>query len=103
VRYEWDEAKNRRNQQKHDGISFELAALVFEDQRRLVVRDRIDETGEQRWHAIGAVQIEPEAAVVLLVVHAYREDSYGEEITRIISARTAEKHEIRRYQEQAMD
>src|ERR1019366_2549687 len=69
----------------------------------LVVRDRIDETGEQRWHAIGAVQIEPEAAVVLLVVHAYREDSYGEEITRIISARTAEKHEIRRYQEQAMD
>jgi uncharacterized DUF497 family protein len=49
------------------------------------------------------VQIEPEAAVVLLVVHAYREDSYGEEITRIISARTAEKHEIRRYREQAMD
>jgi uncharacterized DUF497 family protein len=40
---------------------------------------------------------------VLLVVHAYREDNDGEEIIRIVSARAAEKHEIRRYQEQAMD
>jgi len=29
---------------------------------------------------------------VLLVVHAYRENNYGEEIVRIISARRAEKH-----------
>jgi uncharacterized DUF497 family protein len=40
--------------------------------------------------------IEPEAATVLLVVHAYRENAYGEEIIRIISARRAEKYEIRR-------
>jgi uncharacterized DUF497 family protein len=77
--------------------------LVFEDERCLVGMDRIDETGEQRWHAIGAAHIEPEGAVVLLVVHAYREDCHGEEIIRIISARRAENHEIRRYQEQAMD
>lgn len=32
VSYEWDEAKNRRNQRKHKGVSFELAALVFEDE-----------------------------------------------------------------------
>ena len=57
MRYEWDEAKNRRNQRRHGGISFELAALVFEDRRCLVGRNRIDETGEQRWHAIGAVHI----------------------------------------------
>jgi uncharacterized DUF497 family protein len=103
VKYEWDEAKNRRNQRKHDGISFELAALVFEDDRCLVGLDRIDATGEQRWHAIGAACIEPDGAVVMLVVHAYREDCHGEEVIRIISARRAEKHEIRRYQEQAMD
>ena len=103
MRYEWGQAKNRRNQRKHEGISFELAALVFEDERCLIGPDRIDETGERRWHAIGAARIEPEAAVVLLVVHAYREDDHGEEIIRIISARRAEKHEIRRYQEQAMD
>jgi uncharacterized DUF497 family protein len=40
---------------------------------------------------------------VLLVVHVYREDYLGKEIIRIISARAAEKHEIRRYQEQAME
>jgi len=79
-----------------------LAALVFDDERCLIGPERIDETGERRWHAIGAARIEPEIAVVLMVVHAYREDDYGEEIIRIISARRAEKHEIRRYQEQAM-
>lgn len=73
MRYEWDEAKSRRNKQKHHGISFELAALVFEDQHCLVF------------------------------VHVYREDRGGEEIVRIISARAAEKHEVRRYQEQAVD
>jgi uncharacterized DUF497 family protein len=104
MRYEWDEAKNLRNQRKHDGISFELAALVFEDEGCLVSADRIDvKTGEQRWHAIGAAQVEPGAGAVLLVVHVYREDYRGKEIIRIISARAAEKHEIRRYQEQAMD
>jgi len=104
MRYEWDEAKNMRNRRKHDGISFELAALVFEDERCLVSPDRIDgKTEEQRWHAIGTAQIEPGARAVLLVVHAYREDHHGEEIIRIVSARAAEKHEIRRYREQAMD
>jgi uncharacterized protein len=103
VRYEWDAAKNRQNQRKHGGISFELAALVFEDEHCLIGADRVDEDGKQRWHAIGEVCIEPGTAAVLLVVHAYREDNHGEEIIRIISARPAEKHEIRRYQEQAMD
>lgn len=103
MRYEWSEAKNRLNQRKHDGMSFESAALVFEDERCLIDPDRIDETGEQRWHAIGAVRIEPDSSVVLLVVHVYRETNHGEEIIRIISARTAEEHDIRRYQEQAMD
>ena len=80
-----------------------MAALVFDDERCLIGPEHVDETGERRWHAIGAARIEPEITVVLLVVHAYREDDHGEEIIRIISARAAEKHEIRRYQEQAMD
>jgi uncharacterized DUF497 family protein len=104
MRYEWDEAKNLRNQRKHDGISFELAALAFEDERCLICADRIDrKTEEQRWHAIGAAKIERGAPAVLLAVHVYREDYLGKEIIRIISARAAEKHEIRRYQEQAME
>lgn len=102
MRYEWDERKNRENQRKH-GISFELAALVFEDEQCLIGLDRIDETGELRWHALGSVSIEPYAAAVLADIHVYREDRHGEEIIRIISARQAEKHEVRRYQEQEVD
>jgi uncharacterized DUF497 family protein len=47
------------------------------------------------------VQLEKE--LLLLVVHAYREDEYGEEIIRVVSARQAGKHDVRRYQEQDLD
>lgn len=102
MRYEWDEKKNRLNQKKHR-ISFEMAALAFEDECCLVRPDRVDETGEQRWQAIGAARLSPDASVVLFVVHVYREEIDGEEITRIISARRANKDDFRRYQEQEMD
>ena len=102
MRYEWDEEKNRLNRKKHR-VSFEMAALAFEDERCLVRPDRVDETGEQRWHAIGAARLGPDAPVVLFVVHVYREEIDGEEITRIISARRANKDDFRRYQEQEMD
>jgi uncharacterized protein len=106
VRYEWDERKNRQNQRKHGGISFELATLVFEDPDCLVELDRVDEVGEQRWHALGSISVRPGIAAVLLVVHAYRvprEDDNGQETIRIISARRADKNDLRRYQEQAVD
>ena len=103
MRYAWSEEKNRLNQRKH-GISFELATLVFEDENCLVYIDRIDEhTGEQRWIALGMAQPTPDAAILLLVAHVCREDEHGEEIIRIISAREAEKRDIRRYQAQALD
>ena len=102
MHYEWDGEKNRLNQKKH-GISFEVAALVFEDENCLVRLDHPDNTGEQRWHAIGAVSPRAGTAAVLFVVHVYREEIDGKEITRIISARRADKNEVRRYQEQEMD
>lgn len=96
--------KSLGTSESHDGISFELASLIFEDDYCLIVPDRADaKTGEQRWHALGASQNVPGAVAVLLIVHAYREDDHGEEIIRIIAARAAEKHEVRGYQEQAMD
>jgi uncharacterized DUF497 family protein len=101
VRYEWDEGKSRRNQQKHGGISFELATLAFEDEHCLVYTDHIDQTGEQRWIALGMAQPAADTGIFLVVAHVYREDEYGEEVIRIVSARQAEKREIRRYQAQA--
>ena len=116
MRYEWDERKNRQNQRKHDGISFELAMFVFDDEHRIISLDRVDEAGEQRWHSSGAVSVEPGVGDVLLVVHTYRhpsdedlpqgtprEDYDGEERIRIISARRASDDEYRRYQKQEMD
>jgi uncharacterized DUF497 family protein len=93
MRFEWDSEKNRINQKKHGGIAFESAALVFDDPHVIFRKDRIV-TGEQRWHAIGAVE-----GAVLLVVHVYRmENKNGEEETiRIISAREASKGERRVY------
>ena len=102
ARYEWDERKNRENWRKH-GVSFELAIQVFEDEDCLIDLDRVDSSGEQRWHAIGLSHMQGERGLLLLVVHAYRENIDGEEITRIISARKAAKRDVRRYQEQEVE
>jgi uncharacterized DUF497 family protein len=67
--FEWDSEKNWINQQKHGGIAFESAALVFDDPHVIFRKDRIV-TGEQRWHAIGAAE-----AAVLLVVHVSRTEN----------------------------
>jgi uncharacterized DUF497 family protein len=96
VRFEWDNAKNRINQRKHGGLAFESAALVFDDPNVIFYKDRIV-SGEQRWHAIGAVE-----TAVLLVVHVNRLESADgeEEIIRIISAREASQRERRIYVQQ---
>src|SRR5713226_8426941 len=97
MRFEWDSEKDRINQLKHGGIAFETAALAFDDPSAIFRKDRIV-AGEQRWHAIGAVE-----GAVLLVVHVYRmEEENGEEETiRIISAREANERERRIYVQQA--
>jgi uncharacterized DUF497 family protein len=46
MRFEWDDQKNRVNQQKHS-ISFETAALVFNDFQVTFRKDRIVD-GEER-------------------------------------------------------
>ncbi|MDQ2776467.1 MAG: BrnT family toxin [Acidobacteriota bacterium] len=69
---------------------------MFDDPNFVVLKDRIDEqTGEQRWHAIGRASFD-EDVILLLVVHVYRSDD-GEEIIRVISARKAGKRERKLY------
>jgi len=77
---------------------FSLAARVFADEYRLLEKDRIDdETGEQRWHAIGKIG----GTAIYIVVRVYREEIDGEEIIHIVSARDANQRESRRYFQQA--
>lgn len=92
MRFEWDEAKNSLNLMKH-GISFEAAALVFDDPHALSYQDReID--GEKRWQTMGIIG----GSVTILVAHTYRYED-GEEVIRMISARKATSSERRAYEE----
>ncbi len=95
MRFEWDVEKELINIEKH-GIDFTLASKVFDDPNFALIQDRIDdETGEQRWHAIGVASVDEEAAL-LVVAHVHRGQN-EEEIIRIISAREASKRERRLY------
>jgi len=92
VQYEWDPAKADANVAKH-GITFETAKKAFDDPNLVLLEDRIDEMGEQRWHLIAGAG----GVALLLVVHVYREDENAQQIIRIISARKANPGERRIY------
>jgi uncharacterized DUF497 family protein len=92
MRFLWDEKKSRLNLAKHR-ISFETAALVFEDPHSISHFDGIKD-GEERWQTLGVAG----GAAVLLVAHSDYEESGGE-VIRIISARKATPHERKIYEE----
>jgi uncharacterized protein len=52
--FEWDEAKNRLNQEKH-GVAFELAQFAFFDERRVIAEDLGHSDKEQRYYCFGWV------------------------------------------------
>ena len=54
VRFEWDEEKNRANQEKHS-VSFEEAQYAFADPRRVIVEDLEHSAEEQRYFCLGLV------------------------------------------------
>jgi uncharacterized DUF497 family protein len=87
----WDEAKNAENRQKHK-IGFEVAQYVFADPLRIWRFDRSENntSGEERWQTIGRV------GKTFFVVYTEQEDG-NVNVTRILSAREAEKHERRSY------
>jgi len=88
VNFEWDEEKNRINQQKHR-ISFETAAYVFDDPYHIEMYDFEHSLEEDRYIAIGMV------GDVLFVVFTERRET-----VRIISARLATNIERRLYYDQ---
>jgi uncharacterized protein len=92
MRFVWDEKKSRLNLAKHK-VSFETAALAFEDPHSITRFDRIKD-GEERWQTLGVAV----GVAVLLVAHADFEEG-GEEVIRIISARKATPHERKIYEE----
>jgi hypothetical protein len=91
MRWTWDPRKAKANRAKH-GISFETAALVFDDPLHTSRPDRHPDGN--RWQTIGQV-----GPVILLVVHTWPETPGNEEIGRIISARKATSNERGIYEE----
>jgi uncharacterized DUF497 family protein len=88
-RFEWHKEKAASNYRKH-GVTFEEAATVFEDERRLQVYDLEHSTpDEDREIVIGFSH-----RMRLLMVVVYER---SENIVRIISARRATKAEGGRY------
>lgn len=52
--FEWDESKNKINQEKHN-VSFELAQWVFFDENRIIIKDASHSEEEERFFCIGKV------------------------------------------------
>lgn len=87
MRFEWDEAKNEANIQKH-GIAFKDAVEIF-NHPMLSMQDQRYAYDEDRWIAIGWIK-----TLVGVVVYTERRG----ELIRIISARKATKREVRNYE-----
>ncbi|MCR4962015.1 MAG: BrnT family toxin [Lachnospiraceae bacterium] len=85
---EWDEEKNKSNIKKH-GISFETAALVFADENRIELYDRLHSDNEDRFIILGRVHD------ILFVVYTMRTEN-----ARLISARLATPAERKIYYEE---
>ncbi len=93
MRWVWDSDKAASNRSKH-GLSFETAALIFDDPLHASKLD--PHPDGNRWRTIGRV-----GSVLLLVIHTWPEDDRetDEELGRIISARKATASERKVYEE----
>ena len=92
--FDWDPDKARDNQAKH-AISFRLACTVFRDLLSLTIYDDEHSEQEERWVTIGKA----ENGQYLVVVHTFHVLNPAEVNVRIISARKADRYEVRDYEE----
>jgi uncharacterized DUF497 family protein len=90
IRFEWDDKKAEENWRNHR-VSFEDAQLVFSDPNCITELDDRYEYYEDRYWSIGIVDRQ---YLMLFVVHTLIEN---EDVIRIITARKAEPHERRLY------
>lgn len=91
MKFDWDNGKAARNVAKHDGVTFEEAATVFDDPFFVVLADDAHSFDEQRYWING----ESEQSRVLLVVYTERGD-----VVWVISAREATARERAMYEEE---
>ncbi len=93
IMFEWDSKKSRHNQLKH-GVSFEEASTAFQDPDGLDGEDLEHSSIEARRLRLAKSGL----GKVLVIAYTIRRRGH-EEITRIISARRANRKERKIYQE----
>lgn len=69
TRFEWDDAKDRMNAQKH-GVRFHLARYAFAYPKRVIAEDASHSSDESRYFCIGRV-----GGGILTVRFTYRGDA----------------------------
>jgi len=89
MNYEWDPVKNLENIKKHK-VSFEQAKIALEDIHRLYCYDEAHSINENRYIVFGNAE-----GRILFVNIVW----IGEDTTRIISARRANRNEMEAYNE----
>jgi uncharacterized protein len=93
VRAVWNDEQARTNLVKHR-LSFELAAEVFDDDLSLTNEDPFA-VGERRYITMGLVR----GVGLVVVVHTIENENTVNEHVRIISARRAERHEKKAFED----
>jgi uncharacterized DUF497 family protein len=88
MQFEWDETKNLENIRKHE-IDFADVPSMFDAEMLIELDDRFD-YGEDRWFGIGFLGLG-----IAVVVWTERKNN----IIRIISARRANRHEQRKFEQ----
>ena len=90
MEFEWDEAKSNACL-AHRGFGFSYAVRAFQDDDRIVGRDRRRDCSEDRYRLLGAIE-----GRVFVVIYTMRGS-----VVRIISARKANARETREYERNA--
>jgi len=89
IKFDWDNRKAQDNLRKHR-IDFNEACTVFADTLSITIADPDHSDDEERWVTIGLSNRHR----LLVVVHTEEDETI-----RIISARTADRLERRKYEE----
>lgn len=89
IKFEWDPRKALRNLRKHE-VDFTEASTVFADTLSITIPDPDHSENEERWVTMGLSNRQR----LLVVVHTEEGET-----SRIISARLADRHERRKYEE----
>ena len=66
--FEWDDKKDKQNQQKH-GVSFALAQIAFLDEKRIILEYLEHSDEETRYYCLGRV-----AGGIMTIRFTYRDN-----------------------------